>query len=194
MRECCESKFSSKKILLVVFSFVVALISYDSLASGDHGSHSGPETMDHSKTNKSGRKILKDSTKKEVVGILEANEVLHNSFFNYNSKKVEEAANNLKVKIDSVSNPKISKLLTFSKNKLKEIKSSNSREDNNQIYHLVSMALIYIVNTYNVGKKYNAYSCPHVEKKWLQNTDKLTKIHNPYVKGMPHCGSKNTNH
>jgi hypothetical protein len=71
--------------------------------------------------------------------------------------------------------------------------AKTSREENNQNYHLVSMALIYIVNTYDVGPKYNAYSCPMVKKKWLQNSKKLAKIHNPYAPHMPHCGSQDTN-
>ena len=55
MSECCESKLSSKKILLVIVSFVVALISYESFASGDHedSSHGkmNHKKMDHSKMN-----------------------------------------------------------------------------------------------------------------------------------------------
>lgn len=56
------------------------------------------------------------------------------------------------------------------------------------------MALIHIVNKYDLGSKYNAYSCPMVKKKWLQNSDKMAKVHNPYAAGMPHCGSQDTNH
>lgn len=207
MSECCESKLSSKKILLVIVSFVVALISYESFASGDHedSSHGkmNHKKMDHSKMNhgkmektmnSGNRKLLDTQTKKGILSVLEENETLHNSFFEYNGNSVEKAAKSLKTKMKNISNPEISKLLKFSITKLDEIKSSSSREDNNQNYHLISMALIHIVNTYDVGKKYNAYSCPMVKKKWLQNSNKLTKIHNPYAKGMPHCGSKVTSH
>ena len=51
-----------------------------------------------------------------------------------------------------------------------------------------------VVNTYDVGKKYNAYSCPMVKKKWVQNSKKMAKVHNPYAPNMPHCGSKDTSH
>ena len=85
-------------------------------------------------------------------------------------------------------------LLTFSKTKLDQIKASNDREDNNQNYHLVSMALIHVVKEYDVGSKYNAYSCPMVKKKWLQNSKKISKVHNPYAPEMPHCGSQDSHH
>ena len=149
--------------------------------------------MNHGKMKKNGkRKILNDSAKKSVITVLEANEELHNSFFKYDGKKVESAAKKLKSAIDNVSDSEVSKLLKFSKTKLGEISSSKSRDDNNQNYHLVSMALIHIVNTYDVGTKYNTYSCPMVKKKWLQNSKKMAKVHNPYAPNMPHCGSQDT--
>ena len=68
-----------------------------------------------------------------------------------------------------------------------------SENKNNQNYHLTSMALIHIVNTYDVGNEYNAYSCPMVKKKWLQNSKKMAKVHNPYAPNMPHCGGQDSN-
>jgi hypothetical protein len=105
---------------------------------------------------------------------------------------VESNAMNLKKAIDAIEDKEVAKLLNFSKGKLKEIKASNDREVNNKNYHLVSMALIHIVNKYDVGSKYNAYSCPMVKKKWVQNSSKMAKVHNPYAPNMPHCGSKDS--
>ncbi len=139
-----------------------------------------------------GRIEMAQNTKKEVVKVLELNEGLHASFFDYDGAKVEKAAKDLSNAIDKISDEKIKKLLTFSKTKLSEIKASNSTADNNQNYHLVSMALIHIINTYDVGEKYNAYSCPMVKKKWVQNSSKQDKVHNPYASNMPHCGQKDT--
>lgn len=159
-------------------------------ASGsDHEKHKG-----HSKMNSSKRAMLDKKDQKEVLQVLEANEALHASFFKYNAKEVEKQAKDLSVKIGKIQNKEIAKLLSFSALKLKEIKSTSNRDDNNKNYHLVSMALIHIVNKYDVGSKYNAYSCPMVKKKWLQNSAKMSKVHNPYAAGMPHCGSKDSKH
>ncbi|POB13408.1 DUF3347 domain-containing protein [Halobacteriovorax sp. DA5] len=139
-----------------------------------------------------GRIEMAPNTKKEVVKVLELNETLHASFFEYDGAKVEEAAKKLSTAIDKISDEKIKKLLTFSKTKLSEIQASKTTAENNQSYHLVSMALIHIINTYDVGEKYNAYSCPMVKKKWVQNSSKQDKVHNPYASNMPHCGQKDT--
>ncbi len=138
------------------------------------------------------RKKLSEQTRKNVVAMLEANEALHGAFFKYDGKNVESKAEALKQKIANIKDKEVSKLLKFSHSKLSEIKATNKREENNQNYHLISMALIYIVNTYDVGSKYNAYSCPMIKKKWVQNSKKMNKVHNPYAPEMPHCGSKDS--
>lgn len=140
------------------------------------------------------RLSLSDKVKKEVVNILHSNEKLHNSFFNYDGAKVESAAKEVLTAISHLSDDKIAKLLEFSKTKLGDIRADKSREVNNQHYHLVSMAFIYIVNKYDVGKQYNAYSCPMVKKKWVQNSQIMAKVHNPYAPEMPHCGVQDTHH
>lgn len=136
------------------------------------------------------KKPLDAKTKERVVQVLESNEKLHNAFFNYEEGKVEKAAQKTISAIEEIENKEIKKLLTFSKGKLGEIKASNEREENNQNYHLVSMALIHIVNTYDLGEKYSGFSCPMVQKKWVQNTKKMPKVHNPYDPAMPHCGGQ----
>lgn len=134
------------------------------------------------------RKKLNPETKKNVISLLSVNESLHSAFFTYSGKLVEKEARNLIEKINDIKDEEISKLLYLSKSKLSEIKEVNERDKNDQIYHSVSMALIDIVNKYDLGSKYNTYSCPMVKKKWVQNSDKISKVHNPYAPGMPHCG------
>lgn len=138
------------------------------------------------------RKKLDEKSKSEVISVLKSNEVLHMSFFKYDAKRVEINAKKLSEAISKISNQEISKLLKFAHTKTKEIQASSSQDDNNQTYHIVSMALIYLVNTYDLGSEYNAYSCPMVKKKWLQNSKKMSKVHNPYSAMMPHCGSQVT--
>lgn len=140
------------------------------------------------------RKSVNANTKKNIINVLQINEKLHKSFFKYDAKKVETQALELKKAIEAIDDKAILKLLTFSSTKLSEIKASNDRDKNNEIYHTVSMALIYIVNTYDLGSGYNAYSCPMVKKKWLQNSEKLAEVHNPYAPEMPHCGKQDSNY
>ncbi len=135
---------------------------------------------------------LEASKKTEIIKMLEVNEQLHSAFFDYDAKKVEESAKALSESIGTISTPEVKKLLKYSQMKLKDIKASNSESANKQKYHIVSMALIHIVNKYEVGK-YNAYSCPMVKQKWVQNSAKQDKVHNPYAANMPHCGQKDTN-
>lgn len=201
----CEKKLTVKKTFLVLSVVALGVFSMESYASGSHDhskmsskkmDHSKMDhsKMDHSKMKKGNRKSLTEATKKSVALALEANESLHGSFFKYDAKDVESNALKLKNAIDAIEDKEVAKLLKFSKGKLSEIKASNDRETNNKNYHLVSMALIHIVNKYDVGSKYNAYSCPMVKKKWVQNSTKMAKVHNPYAPNMPHCGSKDTSH
>ena len=194
----CEKKLSLKISFLVLSVVALGLFGMESYASDTHGSHDHSKMdhtkMGHSKMKKGDRKSLSEAAKKSIVLALEANEALHSSFFKYDAKAVESNAMKLKKAIDAIEDKEVAKLLDFSKGKLKEIKASNDREANNKNYHLVSMALIHIVNKYDVGSKYNAYSCPMVKKKWVQNSSKMAKVHNPYAPNMPHCGSKDTNH
>jgi hypothetical protein len=191
----CKKKISLKKIFMAFGVVAMGLWGMESYASGtqDH-SKMDHSKMSHSKMKTDDRKSLSEGTKKSVIAVLEANEALHSSFFKYNGKKVEGNALKLKQMIDGIEDKEILKLLGFSKTKLSEIKASNDREVNDKNYHLVSMALIHIVSKYDVGAKYNAYSCPMVKKKWIQNSEKMSKVHNPYAPNMPHCGSKDSSH
>jgi hypothetical protein len=146
------------------------------------------------KMTKSGRKSLDAKSKKEILKVLKANESVHNAFFDYEAKKVEASALELNNAIKSIENAEVAKLLKFSQSKIGDIKASNDRKKNDQNYHLASMALIHVINTYDVGSEYNAYSCPMVKKKWLQNSKKMAKVHNPYAPNMPHCGGQDTSH
>lgn len=138
------------------------------------------------------RKTIDNKSKREIIHVLEVNEKLFGAFYDYDGNKIEKSALKLKDAIGQISNPEISKLLTFSVTKLEQLKKTSSREENNQNYHLISMALIYIVATYDIGDVYNAYSCPMVKKKWIQNTKKMEMIHNPYAPQMPQCGEQDT--
>lgn len=138
---------------------------------------------------KTQKKSLDSKVKAQVINVLEKNEDLHEAFFSYNAEKVEDAAEAVEDAIEKIEHPELAKLLKFSKEKLDEIEDDKSREENNKAYHLVSMALIHVKNTYDLGDKYAAFSCPMVKKKWIQSKEKYNKVMNPYDASMPHCGS-----
>jgi hypothetical protein len=142
---------------------------------------------------KGSRKPLSDEIKKELLRIFEANEALHAAFFEYDAEKVEKGAKAVSNAISNVSDEEIAKMLSFSHQRIKEIKAGSSREENNQNYHLFSMTLIHLLSDYDLGQPYNGYSCPMVKKKWVQNSVQKDKLKNPYAPEMPHCGDQDTN-
>jgi hypothetical protein len=185
-----------QKILVANILFIL-LGSVGLWAMDGHESHSTMKKhskVAHQNTGGAKRVKLDSTTVKDLHAVLKANEGLHWSFFKYDGAQAEAAAKELKKKITKIGDSKIANLLSFSGKKLDEIKASNSRDKNNQLYHLVSMALIHIVNKYDVGNRYNAYSCPMVKKQWVQNSSKIARVHNPYAPSMPHCGGQDTNY
>lgn len=157
------------KIYLVIFSLIVSFNTYC----------------------KESRVKLNSKQLKEVLVSLEQNEVLHSSFFEYDAKAVEQNALLLSKVIKKITHKEISKMLKFSLTKLALITSKAKRDENNNNYHLFSMAMIYIVNKYEVGR-YNSFSCPMVKKKWIQNSAKTKGVRNPYAPEMKRCGSKDS--
>lgn len=191
MRPDCSTKLTLKNSLLALSVFGVIFIGAKTFASGNHGE------MDHSKMhdtkpNDSDRKVIDGNTKKRVMKALKVNESLHQAFFKYDAQEAALKAKELKTAIEKIENKEVAKLLSFAKSKLDNIKASSDREENNKNYHIVSSALIHVVNTYDLGNEYNAYSCPMVKKKWLQNTSKSSDVKNPYAASMPSCGSKDS--
>lgn len=137
---------------------------------------------------------LDSKIQKSVINVLEKNEALHASFFTYNAKEIEKNAELVIAAINKIPKSVVSKKLTFAKTKLTELSSKKTTKENNESYSIASTALVHIVNTYDVGPKYNSYSCPMVNKKWVQNSKKKLRTHNPYAPEMPHCGQRDTDH
>lgn len=140
------------------------------------------------------RSSLDDATKTQVQAVFEANESLHAAFFSYDAAEVQKAAKNVADKISGVKKSEIAKLLTYSAKKLNEITADKDEKANKEAYGVVSLALANIINKYDVGEKWNVYSCPMVKKKWIQNSAKKDEVANPYAASMPTCGSKDTNY
>ncbi|TDJ05622.1 MAG: hypothetical protein E2O68_06215 [Deltaproteobacteria bacterium] len=137
---------------------------------------------------------LPEQTKMEIINVLKVNENLHASFFKYDAGKVEKNAKDLVQAMDKINDPQVKKLLNYSKSQITQINPTQTREKNNQLYNMVSMALTHLINKYDLGNEYNIYYCPMEKKKWVQNSLKMKKSNNPYMPSMPHCGERLTDY
>ncbi len=130
------------------------------------------------------------STVAKMINALKANESLHASFFQYDPKKIEQDSKLVLSGLKKVNHEKLDKDIKRTISYLEKIKASASRDDNNKNYHLASSFLIKLINKYDFGPKYQAYYCPMVRKKWVQNVEEKSRVHNPYDPSMPHCGGR----
>lgn len=137
---------------------------------------------------------MKPEVQKQVQSILKAGDKLHESFFEYDASAVEKAAKDVAQKISELKDPELAKLLKVTKEKLEEIGKEKSESVNKENFYIVSLGLGNVVNKYEVGGKWNIYSCPMVKKKWIQDSSKVSDVQNPYASGMPNCGSKDTDY
>ena len=138
------------------------------------------------------RAPLEPAVKKEVTEVLNANEELHAAFFEYSNENVQKAAALVAKKIMAIKDKEISKLLKVSHDKLMEMTKATDEKANKEAFYVVSLGLANIVRKYDVGGKYNVYSCPMVKKSWVQDSAKNDNVRNPYAPEMPGCGSKKT--
>ena len=173
---------------LIIFFLSSLLISSGSFASDS--SHKGHDMKKMKTKEMKAKTKLSEKEKSEVLKLLEENEELHGSFFKYKGEKVAAHSKKMVSLIDKISHKEIKKLLGFGKKQLELLTAKRSQKENNQSYHMFSMAMIHIMNTYELGDKYKGYRCPMVRKQWVQNTEKMDKVHNPYAAYMPHCGEK----
>ncbi|MDC1173935.1 hypothetical protein OAT67_00955 [Bacteriovoracaceae bacterium] len=140
------------------------------------------------------RATLESETKNQLIEVFKENEKLHAAFFNYDAKKINMIATSLNKKMKLVKKNEVSKLLKQAIVNAEKISKTSDRKKNNDYYADLSIALIYILNKYDLGREYNSYSCPMVKKKWVQNSKKKQKVHNPYAPEMPHCGRQDSRH
>lgn len=177
------------KTLKFMVVFVSSTLVFHAHASTNEMTHHGTKTkLPHSKRTK-----LSQTDTAELLQVFKRNEALHAAFYTYDAKKVALAARQMAEAMASVRNKELSQKMAFStKTLLGMSEPGKTREQLDQSYHLVSMALIHFLKNYDIGKDYDAYSCPMVKKKWVQNSTKVAKVNNPYAPDMPMCGSQDT--
>jgi hypothetical protein len=143
-------------------------------------------------SHKSSRNDLSKKNQKYAIKVLNQNELLFDSFFSYSGAAIESHSMNLIKSINSMPNSQIKSEFIKSIPHLSKLKKSNSKEANNNYYNQASLIFIKIINTYDVGPHFNAYTCPMVNKRWVQNTKESNQVKNPYADYMPHCGGQDT--
>lgn len=133
---------------------------------------------------------IEHKTEQRLKTVFEKYEVVHTHFFEYNDEKAKKAIKDLSEAISKIEEEEVKKRLVYSKKTLDKMADIRDSSELNKKLNTVSMALIYILDKYNVDKKYQSYYCPMVKKKWIQNTSVESKVLNPYAPEMPHCGAK----
>jgi hypothetical protein len=152
------------------------------------GQHNHHEHGHHSSAH---RKPIEGKDKSAVLEVLAKNELLFNAFLKKDSALIEKHAKELQGYIGRTHAPLL-KNVKLNISKLSSIKSSNTNEDNLKAYEAFLNPLIKVVREYDVGRKYNVFSCPMVKKSWLQNTDLNKEVKNIYAIDMLECGSQDT--
>lgn len=141
-----------------------------------------------------GRIKLTKKNQAEVIQTLYVNDKLFDSFFSYSRKKIESNAKALVKTINKMSKSEIKKEFKKSLPFLRKLSAKNKKALNNDLYNKANLNFIKIINHYDVGPYYNAYTCPMVNKRWIQNTKNSNKVKNPYADYMPHCGGQDTDY
>ncbi len=136
------------------------------------------------------KEAVTEKEKKQMIELLTQNEMLFENYFSYNPEAIDKEAKELLKKFAAIESKKFKADIDRGKKYLEKISKSASREDNNKNYHLTNSFLIKIMNKYDFGPKYQAYYCPMVRKKWIQNVEVKSRVHNPYDPSMPHCGGR----
>lgn len=137
------------------------------------------------------RKPIDSKDKEQIIEILIKNDLLFNAFLKKEGGSIEKSAKDLLALISKSQSPLL-KETKVQASSLAKIKSTNSNESNLQAYESFLNPLIKLVQTSDIGGKYNIYSCPMVKKSWIQDTDVNKDVKNVYAMDMLECGTKDT--
>ena len=171
----------------------LTLFSINANAMEGHHSHGEKAKAENKAENKEKkRSALSETTKEKLVSLLKSNESLHAAFYEYDAKKAEPQAKKLISIIDSINDAKVDAYLSKAKANLAKISAKNDKDANYELYSDFSDEMVKILTKYDLGTSYNVYTCPMIKKDWIQNSDKMSKVHNPYAPYMPHCGTQKT--
>jgi hypothetical protein len=139
----------------------------------------------------SDRKVLPLEAIKKTEEILKKNDELFNAFLKKDLKSAEAHSKALYQMVHK-SAPGILKSVSGNAPSLKEINASASLEKNLEHYEKFLNPLIQIVKVYKVPAQYNIFSCPMVNKSWIQDVKTNQDVRNVFAMEMLECGTQDT--
>jgi len=145
----------------------------------------------HTKHAEVKRQVLPSKDRFVLLEVLAMNDLLFNSFLKKDQGLIEKNAKELSVLLASTDST-IVKLVKGKTSILNGIKSSNKNEDNLKAYESFLNPLLALVQQYDVGGKYNIFSCPMVKKSWIQDLKTNKDVRNVFAIDMLECGSQDT--
>ena len=144
-------------------------------------------------TDVSSRRTISADDKAAMISVLTKNDSLFNSFLKRDKAQIEKNASEL---LTFVKNSQSPLLVGVKKDldPLSSIKSSKTMEENVSAYGKFLVPLITVVQSYDVGGKFNVFTCPMVKKSWIQNIEVNKEVKNVYAMDMLECGSQDTHY
>lgn len=137
------------------------------------------------------RKNLEPAEAKEVAEVLVKNDELFNAFLKKDAGLVQKKAAELHTLI-SKADASAFKEVKKDSDSLKKITSEAGNESNLKSYEPFLNSLIKVVKTYQVPGRFNIFSCPMVNKSWIQDTNVNKEVRNVYAMEMLECGTQDT--
>ena len=137
------------------------------------------------------RKPLEPSDAKAVTEVLLKNDELFNAFLKKDPALVQKKAAELHELASKTDSSVLSKVKKKAKS-LKGIKPGTKNESNLESYEPFLNALIKVVKKYQVPGRYNIFSCPMVNKSWIQDVTVNKDVRNVYAMEMLECGTQDT--
>ena len=132
---------------------------------------------------------LSPTDQKIVMSFFSLNEEIHLNFFKSKFIAPANGITSLKKNVKSVKDLVVKKILEQNIVFLDGINQGKNKMEKMNYFHDFSLGLISMLEAYELGSTYKIYYCSMVQKKWVQNSIKLPKVHNPYAAlEMPYCG------
>lgn len=138
------------------------------------------------------RKKLSMDVKTQLREVYRRNDKLYQLFVDEKYDQVKKQAEEVALAIEKIESEDVTQLLNFTKKNLRDLEGELDLDVLHEAYSMISTALIHVLKTYDVGPGYNAYYCPMVKKRWVQNSMEVSDIQNPYDKSMRMCGDQET--
>ena len=165
----------------LIFTFAILSLA----AFGQHHS------QEHAHHAQAARKKLSAEEQASVIEVLKKNDQLFNALLRKDGALIEKISQELSVLVSRSTTPTL-KNVKAQVSSLKGIKASAKIDENLKAYELFLNPLIKVVQEYDVGSKFNVFSCPMVKKSWVQDVTVNKDVKNVYAMDMLECGTQDT--